>query len=396
MEEQNISPAKNSDLSEQRKIRPSFFPKTEDWLARQLAKAGVYLNSSNPWDPQIHNPRFYRRALREGSLGIGESYIDGWWDCEQLDEMLARILRAQVDKHIINNWALLRLWLKTKLFNLQSVRRACQVGKKHYDIGNDLFQTMLDSTMSYSCGYWHNTRDLYEAQLAKLDLVCRKLALKAGESVLDIGCGWGSFAEYAARHHGVRVTGVTISREQKKLAEQRCAELPVDIAMMDYRSLKGKFDKLVSIGMFEHVGPKNYDIYMRTAHRLMQDDGQFLLHTISNEVSQVGTDPWIQKYIFPNGNLPSLTQLSKACEPYFIIEDVQNIGLDYDRTLMAWHHNFDQAWPRLKQNYDHRFYRMWSYYLKTCAGAFRSRTLQVYQLVLRKRLAPLQRYHGPR
>ncbi|GAB3014034.1 cyclopropane fatty acyl phospholipid synthase [Bowmanella dokdonensis] len=368
----------------------------KDWLKSHLAKAGVQLNGSNPWDPNVHNNDFYLRVMREGSLGAGESYMDGWWDCERLDEMFKRLMSVQLDEVIQSRWILIRHWLMARLVNLQSTRRAYQVGEQHYDVGNDLYRAMLDKRMVYSCGYWQDAEDLDQAQESKLDLACKKMQLNAGEEVLDIGCGWGSFAEFSATQYGTRVTGVTISREQQKLARHRCRELPVDIRLQDYRMLSGRYDKLVSIGMFEHVGQKNYHTYFSNAHRLMQDEGIFLLHTIGKHTAQLGTDPWIHKYIFPNGAIPSLSQISQACEPFFVIEDVHNFGPDYDRTLMAWQQNVESAWPALRESYGERFRRMWDYYLKSCAGAFRSRQLQLFQLVLRKKVGPLPRYHSPR
>ncbi len=370
--------------------------KQQKWLQNLLDAADVAINGNNPWDPQVHHPDTYRRILSGGSIAIGEAYMDGWWDCDQLDELISRIISAEVDLDLTGKWQLLKHWLTARLFNLQTQSRAYIVGEQHYDAGNDLYQAMLDPSMSYSCGYWQEATQLAAAQRAKLELICRKLKLKPGETVLDIGCGWGSFCEWAARHHEVAVHGITISREQQSLARERCRGLPVEIGLMDYRDLKGRFNKLVSIGMFEHVGHKNYGTYMKHAHRLLEDDGTFVLHTIGNDLSHLGTDPWIHKYIFPNGELPSLAQITSATEPYFVVEDVHNFGPDYDKTLMAWHHNFEQAWPELKLRYDERFYRMWRYYLLSCAGAFRSRSLQLYQLVLRKRLKPLPRYYPVR
>ncbi|WP_088329483.1 cyclopropane fatty acyl phospholipid synthase [Lacimicrobium sp. SS2-24] len=370
--------------------------KVPEWLKQQLSPAGITINGPNPWDPQIHDQRFYHRVLQEGSLGAGESYMDGWWDCARLDEFFTRLTSRHVEKAISGKWVALKHWMMARLINLQSVKRAFQVAEQHYDVGNDLYEAMLDPTLCYSCGYWHQAQSLYEAQRAKLDLVCRKMELQAGDRVLDIGCGWGSFAEFAAREYQASVTGVTISREQQKLARERCKELDVDIRLQDYRSLEGQFNKLVSIGMFEHVGQKNYDTYFAKARRLLKDDGVFVLHTIGKMESQLGTDPWIHKYIFPNGAIPSLTQISQACEPYFVIEDVHNFGPDYDRTLMSWLENFLVAWPDLKDKYNERFYRMWIYYLQCCAGAFRSRNLQLFQVVLRKPGSGLTRYHSPR
>jgi Cyclopropane fatty acid synthase and related methyltransferases len=370
--------------------------KAADFLESQLAKAGLTVNGSNPWDPQIHNAQTYWRVLRDGTLGAGESYMDHWWDCEQLDEMITRAMTAKLDESLTGRWVFIKHWLMARLTNMQSEKRAYQVGEQHYDVGNDLYEAMLDPTMAYSCGYWKDADSLHQAQEAKLDLICQKLELQSNETVLDIGCGWGSFAELAARKYGVHVTGLTISREQQQLAEQRCKDLPVTIELKDYRKMEGTFDKLVSIGMFEHVGQKNYDTYMRTAYDLMKDDGIFVLHTIGSDKSFYVTNPWIHKYIFPNGSIPSLAQINKAAEPYFVVEDVHNFGPDYDRTLMAWQRNFDQAWPDLQDRYDSRFYRMWDYYLKISAGAFRSRSLQLYQVVLRKRLTPLDPYHSKR
>ncbi|ALS96963.1 cyclopropane fatty acyl phospholipid synthase [Lacimicrobium alkaliphilum] len=366
------------------------------WLEHLLSSTGITVNGSNPWDPQIHDHRFYRRVLQEGSLGAGESYMDGWWDCARLDEFFTRLMSRHLEKEITGKWVAVKHWMMARLVNLQSVSRAFQVGEQHYDVGNDLYQAMLDPTMCYSCGYWHQAQDLHQAQRQKLDLVCRKMDLQPGDRVLDIGCGWGSFAEFAARQYQASVTGVTISKEQQKLATDRCEGLPVDIRLQDYRSLQGQFDKLVSIGMFEHVGQKNYDTYFQKARELMEDEGIFVLHTIGKMESRLGTDPWIHKYIFPNGAIPSLAQISKACEPYFVVEDVHNFGPDYDHTLMGWLDNFRAAWPQLKHQYNERFYRMWTYYLQCCAGAFRSRNLQLFQVVLRKPGSGLSRYHSPR
>ena len=357
-------------------------------LLRQLAEqAGVRFNGDAPWDIQVHDEHLYRRILSKGTLGFGEAYMDGMWDCDKLDELFHRLLSIDAEDKL-GHWSRLRLLgeiLRHYLFNLQSPARSFQVGEQHYDLGNDIFEAMLDPSMSYSCGYWHHAATLAEAQLHKLDLICRKLMLQPGESLLEIGCGWGGLAEYAARHYGVRVHGITISREQQALARQRCAGLPVHIELADYRQLSGRYDKVVSVGMFEHVGQKNYPIYFDTVRRLLKDDGLFLLHTIGSHATCACTDPWIDKYIFPNGKLPSAVELSQALERRFIIEDWHNFGPDYDRTLMAWWKNFDHAWPDLAARYGSRFYRMWKYYLHCCAGFFRSRQGQLWQLVLGKR-----------
>jgi len=351
------------------------------------ALAGVTINGGEPWDMQVHSDEVYRRILGSGSLGLGESYMDGLWDSQRLDELFCRLLRSDVEEKV-RGWARVRLLLEVarqRLFNLQSTRRAFEVGERHYDIGNDVFEAMLDSSMSYSCGYWHQAETLKQAQWNKLDMICRKLDLKPGDELLEIGCGWGGLARHAAMHYGVKVLGITVSKEQQQLARSRCAGLPVSIELMDYRDLQGQFDKIVSVGMFEHVGPKNYPTYFDAAFRLLKDDGLFLLHTIGIYKTSRTVDAWIDKYIFPNGKLPSAAEIADVLNERFLIEDWHNFGQDYDRTLMAWWARFDAAWPMLAPKYGERFYRMWKYYLLSCAGFFRSRQGQLWQLVLSKR-----------
>jgi cyclopropane-fatty-acyl-phospholipid synthase len=255
------------------------------------------------------------------------------------------------------------------------------VGKEHYDIGNDLFRAMLDPYMQYSCGYWKQAETLEQAQQDKLKMICEKLQLKPGMSLLDIGCGWGGLAQYAAENYGVSVHGVTISAEQQKLAQERCRGLDVEILLQDYRDLNRQFDRIVSVGMFEHVGPKNYDTYFSVAARNLKPDGLFLLHTIGSNQTDLNVDAWIDKYIFPNGCLPSVRHIAEASEGRFVMEDWHNFGADYDRTLMAWFDNFKRAWPALSGHYSERFERMFTYYLNACAGAFRSRNIQLWQVV---------------
>jgi cyclopropane-fatty-acyl-phospholipid synthase len=356
-------------------------------LVRLLELADVRFNGDRPWDIQVRDPGLFDRVLRHGSLGFGESYMDGAWDSNRLDETFNKLLVARLDSKIkgVAKLQFLGLFLRSVLFNRQSQKRAFQVGEHHYDIGNDVYAAMLDPTMSYSCGYWKDAKTLEDAQLAKLRLICNKLELKPGERLLDIGCGWGGLAKLAAESYGVEVTGITISKEQQRLARERCAGLPVRIELMDYRDLEGRFEKVVSVGMFEHVGPKNYSAYFSSVDRVMEDQGLFLLHTIGNYDNLHTTDAWIDKYIFPNGHIPSARQLSRAVEKDFILEDWHNFGQDYDTTLMAWWERFDRAWPGLADRYDERFYRMFKYYLHACAGYFRSRQGQLWQLVLSRR-----------
>ena len=350
-----------------------------------LALGGVEINGGNPWDIAVHDERFYRRVLAHGSLGLGESYMEGWWDCERLDEFFFRVLRSEIRRQVRRDWRLLSRVLLARVLNMQSSKRAFQVGERHYDLGNRLFLAMLDSRMVYSCAYWREARTLDEAQENKLELICRKLDLKPGLKVLDIGCGWGSLAKYAALKYGVDVVGITVSSEQVDMARSLCAGMPVEIRLQDYRDVNEKFDRIVSVGMIEHVGYKNYRTYMEVARRCLNDDGLFLLHTIGGNRSTTSVDPWIDKYIFPNGMLPSISQIGRAIEGLFVMEDWHNLSADYDRTLMEWSKNFEGNWVSLKDAYDERFHRMWRYYLLSCAGAFRARGNQLWQIVLSPR-----------
>jgi cyclopropane-fatty-acyl-phospholipid synthase len=241
---------------------------------------------------------------------------------------------------------------------------------------------MLDKRMIYSCAFWKNASTLDEAQEAKLDMVCRKLELKPGMRVLDIGCGWGGMAQFAAKNYGVEVLGVTISKEQASLARERCQGMPIEIRLQDYRSIDDTFDRILSLGMFEHVGYKNYRTFMNKARNLLKEEGLFLLHTIGSNTSRKTTDCWIQHYIFPNSMIPSAKQIAGSMEGLFVLEDWHNFGADYDKTLMHWFDNFRSSWNALKKNYDERFFRMWKYYLLSCAGTFRARSNQLWQIVL--------------
>ncbi|MGO9377806.1 MAG: cyclopropane fatty acyl phospholipid synthase [Dissulfurispiraceae bacterium] len=360
----------------------------QDPVHEILAHAGIVIDGPMPWDMRINDDRFYERIMIEGSLGLGESYVDGWWDCDRLDEFFSRIMPLDPQKRFRNDWQLLPRSLYVSLVNPGRKSRAFVIGEKHYDIGNDLFKKMLDKRMIYSCGYWKDALDLDEAQEKKLDLTCRKLGLKTGDRVLDIGCGWGGFARYAAERYGVTVVGITVSRQQLELAVQLCEGLPIELRLQDYRDLDETFDHIVSIGMFEHVGALNHRAYMEVVHRCLKDNGLFLFHTIGDRRSAMTNEPWINKYIFPNYLIPSMGQISVAADDLFIMEDVHNFGFYYDRTLMSWFDNFNRHWDILQEAYGERFYRMWKYYLLSCAGSFRSRSLQVWQIVLSKHGVP--------
>ncbi|NQT49730.1 cyclopropane fatty acyl phospholipid synthase [Candidatus Kuenenbacteria bacterium] len=346
--------------------------------------ADVKINGNRPWDIQVENEKLYSRILSGGSLALGESYMDGWWDCKKLDQFFDKILSADLDKKVRDYSALVFTFLKAKLTNLQSVKRAFRIGEHHYDIGNDLYEIMLDKNMAYTCGYWKDAKTLDEAQDAKLDLICKKLKLKSGMKVLDVGCGWGGFVRFAAKKYGVTCVGITVSREQAKLAKKRCKGLPVEIRLQDYRKVDEKFDAIVSVGMFEHVGCKNYKTFMQVVEKNLKPGGLQMLHTIAGNKSVRATDPWISKYIFPNSMLPSAKQISSAIEGLFVLEDWHSFGVDYDKTLMIWYNNFVDGWDQIKDKYGERFFRMWSYYLLSCSGSFRARKNQLWQIVLSK------------
>lgn len=356
-------------------------------IEKLLAEADVKINGSRPWDIQVLDDRLFGAVLTRGSLGFGEAYMEGWWECYDLSGLMTRLMEARLDEKPLGmaKFYIALHYLRARLVNLQTPARAFHVGEQHYDIGNDLYAEMLDPYWCYSCGYWAEADNLNAAQEAKMDLICRKLKLEPGMSVLEVGCGWGGLAAYMAEHYDVKVRGLTISREQAALARERCEGLPVSIDLVDYREVDGVYDRIVSVGMFEHVGHKNYETYFSHLARALKPDGLFLLHTIGTEMERGGVDPWIDRYIFPNGELPSLPRLTGSLSDYFRVEDLHNFGPDYDRTLMAWWDNFASAWPKLSNSYDGRFARMWRYYLMSCAGFFRSRRGQLWQLVLAPR-----------
>jgi cyclopropane-fatty-acyl-phospholipid synthase len=355
---------------------------TRERISALLSNADIRLDGSRPWDIRVNDARFFQVAFG-GSLAIGEAYMDGWWDCDRLDELVYRFRRANLEEKFKIGADGFQV-IKAKLINLQNRSRSYKVGDRVYDITADVFKNTLDSRMVYSCAYWKEASNLEEAQVAKLDLACRKLQLRPGMTVLDIGCGWSSFVKYAAEEYQVNVVGITVSREQVAYGQKLCSGLPVEIRYQDYRELTGNFDRVFSAGMFEHVGYKNYRCFFETVRRCLKDDGLFLLHTIGGNESLKAVDPWINKYIFPNCLMPSCQQIAAAIEDLFVMEDWHNFGADYDKTLMAWFMNFDRNWPKLREKYSERFYRMWKFYLLSCAGLFRSRKNHLWHIVLSK------------
>jgi len=345
--------------------------------------AGITVQGKNKWDIRIRDERFYNRILLKWSLGFGESFMDGWWDTEALDQLIYRLHMSKIDNK--NNDLPGKIEMcKAKILNQQTKIRAQKVAHVHYDLGNDMYSKMLGPTMQYTCAFWNQAKTLDAAQENKLDLICKKLHLQKGEKVLELGCGWGGFAKFAAENYGVEVDAYNISKEQVEYARKRNEGLPVTIHLADYRDAQGTYDKVAAIGLCEHVGYKNYVSLMEVAHRSLKTHGLFLLHSIANNFSTTHCDPWFNKYIFPNGMLPSVKQLGETMEGLFILEDWHNFGPDYDRTLMAWYHNFDLHWPLYQKKYGTRFYRMWKYYLLSLAGAFRARRIQLWQVVMSK------------
>jgi cyclopropane-fatty-acyl-phospholipid synthase len=355
----------------------------KDRITRILHDAGITVQGENDWDIQVHDERFYNRILLKWSLGLGESYMDGWWDTKALDQLVYKMHTTKIDSRN-NNLPGIFDMCKARLINQQSKNRAHKVAHVHYDLGNDMYAKMLGDTMQYTCAYWKQARTLDEAQVNKLDLICRKLHLQKGEKVLELGCGWGGFAKFAAENYGVEVDAYNISKEQVKYAKNMTKGLPVTIHLADYRDAQGTYDKVAAIGLCEHVGYKNYTTLMKVAHRCLKKHGLFLLHSIANNISTTHCEPWFNKYIFPNGMLPSVKQIGETMEGLFIMEDWHNFGPDYDKTLMSWYHNFDRQWPLYEKTYGGQFYRMWKYYLLSLAGSFRARRIQLWQIIMSK------------
>ena len=367
-------------------------PTTTQRIPRPLAAiaeaADIRFNGDRPWDLRVHHPGLYGALLRHGSMALGDGYVRGDWDCDQLDELICRLLRVDANRPLSRRaWLLDHLRrLQEQLGNPQSLQRAFRVGRQHYDIDPRVYAAMLDPGMSYSCGYWRHADDLATAQQEKLRLICEKLQLRPGQRLLDLGCGWGALAEFASRHYGVEVVGITVSKRQAQFARERLSDLPVTVLLCDYRQLpllhNAPFDRVASVGMFEHVGRRNDACFHNLVRHCLHPDGLALLHTIGSARTSLRTDAWIDAHIFPGGRLPSASQLCRGLEGRLLIEDWENFGSDYDRTLMAWWQNFADAWPELQRDSCSEFYRFWRYYLLSCAGFFRSRQGQLWQLVL--------------
>ncbi len=358
-----------------------------------LEGTGVRLDGDRPWDIRVNRERLYRRALR-GSLGFGEAYIDGDWDCEALDELFRRLLSANTQKRPLIRAARAVKSLQSRLMNLQTRRRSRAVAEEHYDLDHRMYALFLGPWNQYTCCFFDGTDDLERAEVVKLEMLCDKLELRAGDRLLDIGCGWGGFAKYAASTRGCEVTGISLSDAQIHYATEYTRGLPVTIRRLDYRDLPDSglapFDKISIVGMIEHVGYKNYAGLLGIVHDMLKPDGLFLLHTIGNNERSTVVDPWIEKYIFRNSMAPAMSQLADASEGRFVIEDWENYGHHYVPTLQAWYERFNANWDRIRtlitaRPFDERFRRMWNYYLMSSKAAFDVEHLHLWQLVMTRR-----------
>ena len=362
-------------------------------IASLFGRAGITLNGSEPWDIQVKNDRFFRRSLR-GSLGFGESYMEGDWDVGSIDALFRRIIRYDISDSLMVMLNRLRLDLKSRLTNMQSRIGSRAIAETHYDLDHRLYELFLGPWNQYTCCFYDKATTLEEAEVEKLEMVCNKLDLQPGDRVMDIGCGWGGFAKYAAETRGCHVTGVSISVEQIAYARKYTAGLPVDIIECDYRDLPkryedGSFDKVVIIGMIEHVGYKNYRHLFEVVHRMLNDVGLFLLHTIGNSTVTTVVDPWIEKYIFRNSMAPAASQLTHAMEMLFTLQDWENYGHYYPSTLAHWQERFEANWPRIEaietaNRFDERFRRMFNYYFLSCKAGFETEDILLWHLVMSK------------
>ncbi|NIL93344.1 MAG: cyclopropane fatty acyl phospholipid synthase [Woeseiaceae bacterium] len=362
-------------------------------VTNTLARADVVVNGERPWDIQVHNERFYRRAAR-GTLGLGESYMDGDWDVESLDALFRHFVTAELRSSLIYRLNHASLVLRARLRNLQSKRRSLAVAEEHYDLDHRMYEQFLGPWNQYTCCFFFNDDDdLRQAEVNKLEIICNKLEIDENDRVLDIGCGWGGFAKYAAATRGCELTGVTISTEQAQFARDHTEGLPVDIVLSDYRdlpsTLDSKYDKILICGMLEHVGYKNYRSLMQVVSHMLDDDGLFLLHTIGNSDETLIADRWIEKYIFRNSMAPSLPQLAAALQGPFTVHAWENYGHYYSSTLQAWYDKFEKNWDNIaalesKHAFDEKFRRMWRYYLLSSKAMFDVENLLLWQIVMSK------------
>jgi cyclopropane-fatty-acyl-phospholipid synthase len=355
----------------------------EQIVKNLFKKANIELDK----DIIIHDKSTYRDIIIKGSLGLGESFMKKKWDSPQLDVFIAKILRAGSQSNLILGALIhFRNWVKSSFLNLQNQKYAPDLAETHYNAGNYLFKSFLDSNMIYTCGYFKNTTDLKQAQLNKIKIVGSKLNLQPGESVLDIGCGWGGTARIISETFDVEVTGVTDSVEMVKYANKHNSSEKVQFINSDYRNIKGKYNKIYNVGFLEAVGPKNYRAFMELVNNLLYDNGVFLTHTIGGMHSVNSGDPWLDKYIFPHGVLPSKDQIKKAISNLFDIRDFEAFGKYYATTLSKWSNNLNKNWHTIQDKFDNpeEFRRMMDFYFQSCKAAFQSKIIDLWQYVFTK------------
>ncbi len=347
----------------------------------------------------VNDPSLWSEWASGSVLAIGETYMQGKWDAPRLDQVMAKLasMPAADKRKIFSSWRAKALLALNAAFNPQRRSRERKVIDEHYELGTDFFRSWLDENMQYTCGFWKDATTLDEAQLSKMRLIGEKLNLRPGMRVLDIGCGWGGLGRFLIREYGVDVTGVTISETQAQFCRDAAVaenmKESFEVVEKSYRDVSGKWDRITVVGMLEHVGPKNYSHFFDRCYRSLTDNGLMLLHVIGSNMSQeILRDEWTTKYIFANGTLPSIAQIAKTVEKKLVIEDLQNCGPDYDRTLMAWYDNFQKVKGDLDLH--PTFIRMWEFFLLYSAAGFRERKTQLWQFVMSKRLK--SRYDAPR
>lgn len=354
-------------------------------VARIFSIADVAINGTRRWDIRVSDDRFFPSVLFQGSLGLGESYLRGWWTCEDLEELFYRLITGGLERisralpvHMIGR-------LADRFVNQQTRDKSLRVAERHYNLGNDLFLSFLGAYKNYSCGLYESTQTLDEAQVAKMEKICHELDLRPGDRLLDVGGGWGEFARFAATRHGCHVTSINIADEQIAYATEYCGDAPVEIRKCDYREISGRYNKIAVIAMLTHVGYKNYRLFMEVMSRCLEPNGLILIETVGGHVSQTNCEPWTDKYIFPGGMIPSLEQLDRSVEGLFHRTRISEFGLSYVRTLRSWHQNLLAAWPTLRHRYDDSTRLMFEYFFLSCAGAFRARDLVYWHVLLSKR-----------
>lgn len=333
------------------------------------------------------------------SLALGEAYMNQELEVEgdlyqALDAFLGQMGKFSTDRKA----------LKKLIFTSNSKKNQMKEVSSHYDIGNDFYKLWLDDTMSYSCGYFlHEDDTLFQAQVNKVDYILKKLNLKEGMHLLDIGCGWGFLLIEAAKKYKVYGTGITLSAEQKKEFEYRIKKEGLEdllrVELMDYRDLEKsnlEFDRVVSVGMVEHVGRDNYQLFLNCVNHVLKPGGLFLLHFIS-ALKEYPGDPWIKKYIFPGGMIPSLREIiSDMAEEGFHTLDVENLRNHYNRTLLCWKDNYREHLEEVRKMFDEKFVRMWDMYLASCAATFHNGIIDLHQILVTKGInnkLPLVRWY---